>query len=157
MIRNKRGFTQPLRARAGFTLLELLIAIVIIAVLVGLAVPVYNAQVEKARAAEALQMLGAIRRSMVRYYVSHGYSYAGAVIRGYQSGSTPGDIDLDPNNIGGGQKMHFTYGINSISPSSYTARTGPAPGGPVGPPSGPDDNWIEINENGTITRSGIYE
>ena len=147
MIRNKRGFT----------LLEVLIVLVVLAVLAGIAVPLYTAQVNRARAAEAIQTLGAIRRSMIRYYVTHGDSYAGAVIHGYQSGSTPGDIDLDPNNIGGGQKIHFTYGIISISPTSYTVRTGPAPGGPVGPPSGPSDDWIEIDEDGTITRSGIYQ
>ncbi len=147
MIRNKRGFT----------LLEVLIVLVVLGVIAGLAVPLYTAQVERARAAEAIQTLGSIRRSMMRHYVSHGDSYVGAFIRGYQSGTTTGDIDVDANNIGGGQKQHFSYSIISISPNSFTARTGPAPGGPVGPPSGPSDDWIEIDEDGTITRSGIYQ
>ena len=79
MIRNKRGFT----------LLEILIAIIIIAVLAGLAVPMYKAQVDKARAAEAIRILGDIRRSMTRHYVVNG-TYVGAVIRGYQSGTARG-------------------------------------------------------------------
>ncbi len=147
MIRNKRGFT----------LLEVLIVLVILGVLAGLAVPVYTAQLERARAAEAIQMLGAIRSSMVRYYGNNG-TYAGAVIRGYQGGTTTGDIDFDANNQAiGGQRQHFSYQMMSQSANAFTVRTGPAPGGPVGPPTGPSDDWIEISEDGTITRSGIYQ
>src|SRR6185295_18682367 len=99
----------------GFTLLEVLIVIVILAVLAGLAVPIYAAQVEKSRAQEALQMLDSLRGSMLRYYSANGV-YIGARIRPY--GGAPGffDIDVDANNLLGGQNQLFDYSISAQGP-----------------------------------------
>jgi prepilin-type N-terminal cleavage/methylation domain-containing protein len=55
------------RGRSGFTLLELLIVVVIIAILASIALPGYIRAAEKARASEALQLLGAIRSAQNRY------------------------------------------------------------------------------------------
>ncbi len=54
--------------KRGFTLVEVLIVVVIIAILASLIVPRMLAQTEKAKAAEALQMVGAIKRAAERYY-----------------------------------------------------------------------------------------
>lgn len=48
--------------KKGFTLAEVLIVIIIIAVLGAIALPRYGAQTNKARVGEALNMMGAIRR-----------------------------------------------------------------------------------------------
>ena len=62
----------------GFTLLELLMVVVIIAILAGLALPQYIKASEKARAAEAFSFLGAVRESEMRYRAqSSTNSYAG--------------------------------------------------------------------------------
>ncbi len=58
--------------KKGFTLVEVLIVVVIIAILASLIVPRMLAQTEKAKAAEALQMVGAIKRAAERYYDFHG-------------------------------------------------------------------------------------
>ncbi len=58
--------------RKGFTLVEVLIVVVIIAILASLIVPRMLMQTEKAKAAEALQMIGAIKRAADRYYDFHG-------------------------------------------------------------------------------------
>ena len=50
----------------GFTLIEVLIVVVIIAILASLVVPRMIAQVDKARAAEAYQMVGVITRAAYR-------------------------------------------------------------------------------------------
>ncbi len=52
----------------GFTLVEVLIVVVIIAILASLIVPRMLMQTEKAKAAEALQMVGAIMRAGMREY-----------------------------------------------------------------------------------------
>ena len=51
----------------GFTLLELLMVVIIIAILASIAVPQYFRASERAGATEPLQVLGAIRQSQLRY------------------------------------------------------------------------------------------
>ena len=51
----------------GFTLLELLMVVIIIAILASIALPQYFRTAERTRAAEALQMLATIRSSETRY------------------------------------------------------------------------------------------
>ena len=53
--------------RKGFTLLELLMVVIIIAILASIALPQYLRVAERSRATEALQMLSAIRQSQFRY------------------------------------------------------------------------------------------
>jgi len=50
-----------------FTLVELLIVVVIISVLAALIVPRFLSQAKRAQTAEALQVIGAIRRATFRY------------------------------------------------------------------------------------------
>lgn len=54
--------------KKGFTLIEVLIVVVIIGVLAALVVPRMTAQVDRAKGAEALQMIGAIKRSLEGMY-----------------------------------------------------------------------------------------
>ncbi len=54
-------------ARSGFTLLELLMVVIIIAILAALALPQYFRTVERSRTAQVLQLLGSIRSSELRF------------------------------------------------------------------------------------------
>ena len=60
-----RGFTPS--DRAGFTLLELLMVVIIIAILSAIALPQYLRITERSRAAQMLPILSAIRTSEIRY------------------------------------------------------------------------------------------
>ena len=51
----------------GFTLIELLIVLVVIGIIASLAIPSYNAQIERMRAVEAIKMIEAIRNELSRY------------------------------------------------------------------------------------------
>ncbi len=63
----------------GFTLVEVLIVVVIIAILASLIVPRMLMQTDKAKAAEAIQMVGVIKRAAEMYYDFHGsYSPTGS-------------------------------------------------------------------------------
>ena len=92
-------------ARGGFTLLELLVVVIIIAILAAIALPQYLRTAERARSAEALQVLAAIRAAQHRYRVENG-AYAAAL----------GDLDIDVPGFNG----------NPVSPN-WTFTTGAAP------------------------------
>jgi len=51
----------------GFTLLELLMVVIIIAILAAIALPQYIRATERARAAEAFSALGALRSAQMRF------------------------------------------------------------------------------------------
>jgi len=96
-----RGFASFLRRnlvknpKRGFTLVEVLIVVVIIAILASLIVPRMLMQTEKAKAAEALQMVGAIKRAAERYYDFQGtYILPGDV---FEVCSDPWDEGFDKN------------------------------------------------------------
>ena len=55
------------RAESGFTLLELLMVVIIIAILASIALPQYFRVTERSRTAQALQLLSSIRGSQLRF------------------------------------------------------------------------------------------
>jgi len=59
------------KIKEAFTLLELIMVVVLIAILTALAYPNYMAITERARAAEAISVLHALRNAQKTYYVEH--------------------------------------------------------------------------------------
>lgn len=59
--------------KKAFTLLELIVVVIIIAVMVSIALPIFTMAQEKARTSEAIQVLGAIRDSVLRYRGEKGF------------------------------------------------------------------------------------
>jgi type IV pilus assembly protein PilE len=67
-----------MNSAAGFTLVELLVTIAIVAILSALAYPSYSSYIIKARRGEATRELLDLAAAMERYYANNGSSYAGA-------------------------------------------------------------------------------
>ena len=57
--------------KRGFTLVELMITIVIVGVLATVAIPLYKANVKRAKASEADATMGSIRTSLRVYYAEN--------------------------------------------------------------------------------------
>jgi len=76
-----------IRIKKGYTLLELIIVVVVIGILASLAMPQYMKVTERAKAAEAKAILGAIRSSQYRQMAVNG-TYASSI----------DDLDLNISN-----------------------------------------------------------
>ena len=57
--------------KKGFTLMEVLIVVIIIAGLAAVAYPAYRTSVERARASEAVTMLGTIQAAQEKHFVNY--------------------------------------------------------------------------------------
>ncbi len=119
----------------GFTLLELLIVVIIIGILAGLAVPNFFRAVERARWAEAKQILGPLRGSQMRYKAERGI-YTNII----------GNLDIEITT-----PKYFNPGVqNSINCIAYCYRNSNQD------TYGLNGQYICIGENGTfIYRSGV--
>ena len=95
--------------QSGFTLLELLMVVIIIAILAAIAVPSYFRTAERSRAAEALQVLASIRGAQLRYYAQNG---------AYAAASTSLDVEVPVSQM-------WSYTVNS-SGNGIAARVGAA-------------------------------
>ncbi|HNX68137.1 MAG TPA: prepilin-type N-terminal cleavage/methylation domain-containing protein [Candidatus Omnitrophota bacterium] len=58
----------PGRTGKGFTLVEILIVVVMIGILASLVIPRFTGHADRAKAAEAITIMGAIRRAALGYY-----------------------------------------------------------------------------------------
>jgi type IV pilus assembly protein PilE len=95
--------------KKGFTLLELLIVVIIVGVLATLALPNFLRGVERARWAEAKNILGALRASQIRYKAQYETGYATSI------------GDLDVNITGGDVGKHFTFSVANDASRLATA------------------------------------
>lgn len=61
----------PFSTQEGFTLIEVLVVVVIVAILAAISVPIYLQYVEGARASDAQATIGAIYNACKMYYQDH--------------------------------------------------------------------------------------
>ncbi len=83
-----------MKQKNGFTLIELLVVVLIIAILSAVALPQYQKAVEKARLAEALNMIGTLQRAVASYKLANPTMVATAEFLG-NSASHNGVLDVE--------------------------------------------------------------
>ncbi len=113
--------------KKGFTLAELLIVVAIIAVLVAISIPIFSAQLEKAReATDAANIRASYAEAMAAFLTDDSQNQAGSTVTIKQKDTSKWDISTDfPSNLTGtngltsGQKYTVTVskGTNGAAPS----------------------------------------
>ena len=124
--------------KQGFTLIEILIALVIVGILASLAASSFVSQGVKSYAQEAYLILANTREAATVYYFD---PYKG---NGDYVGMTINNLTFDPNAALAGQNRHFNYDFQVVNEQDYVARATCVAAG-----CGVDD-YIEVNQNGVI-------
>lgn len=120
------GSQMTRKRRAAFTLAEMIVVLIILSVIAAVALPQYNATVEKFRAAEGEQILLAIFGAQKRFAMDNGGSYAGAL--------SQLDIEFRPSSNFG------SPAVSSTSPIAQITRTG--------------SYTLQLSDTGAITCTG---
>jgi type IV pilus assembly protein PilE len=103
---------RPAQRRLGFTLVEVMIALVVIGLLSALAYPSYQQQVAKGRRTDAKQSLLELSQKMERFYTERG-TYVGATL---------GSGGLYPQVTGGG---YYDLSITAQTLDGFTVKATP--------------------------------
>jgi len=128
-------FPANYRVKKAFTLLELIVVIIIIGVLGTIGFVQYDAAIWRSKTAEAIIILGSIRKAQEGYYLEYGI-YAGSI----------SSLSLDVNNTKT-KYFNFTAFWNGTSVAGATAKF---------IPDQYADILLYINANGTIGCNDDY-
>lgn len=109
------------RQQIGFTLIELMITVAIVAVLAGIAYPSYQDSVMKSRRADAKGALLGFANAMERHFTETN-TYLGA---GTTSGNTGSPTIFSTTSPVDGGTPYYNLTINAVTASSYTLHAEP--------------------------------
>ena len=125
----------------GFSLIELMIAVVIIGVLAAIAIPQYSQYKIKTRRSTAESALESFANAMERHYTLTN-SYLGAANGGANSGAP--DATIYPTQVPPSGNAYYTLSIvNDVTASFYRLRATPIVGGPQD-----GDGYLELQSTG---------
>ena len=99
----------------GFSLIELMVAVVVVGILAAIAFPAYTKYVQRSRRADATATLGALQQAQERYRANQ-RAYTDTL-------STLNFSDVSPQG-------HYTIAITAAGPTGYTLTATPRTGSP---------------------------
>ncbi len=137
------------RKRRGFTLIELLIVISIILIILAIAVPKMNKQMQGAREMAVIREIGSIHQAETQYYSQFG-KFAGNLSQlGPPAGGSadgPEAANILPKVLAEGKKNGYTYTLVA-TPSGYTVQAVPDSFGNTGSRTFYSDQTLVIRNN----------
>jgi type IV pilus assembly protein PilE len=111
----KSGLDPSARRVRGFTLIELMIAVAVIAIIAAVALPTYNSAMRKSRRADAIAALSAVQMAQERWRANNP-AYTGELTAA--ATATPPGLGLPSSQINGAL---YTVTVENVGASSYTA------------------------------------
>jgi type IV pilus assembly protein PilE len=128
------------RKTHGFTLIEMLITMAIIAIIASIAIPSYQESVRKSRRSDAQSALAGFANAMERHYTTNNNSYLGA---GAPNTGAPTVFPTQSPLDGASKYYNLTISVAAADGNSYTLRATPiAPGPQAG------DGILELDNTG---------
>jgi type IV pilus assembly protein PilE len=103
-----------MKAQRGFTLVELMIVTVIVAILASVAIPAYNSYVTRGKITEAISNLSSGRVRMEQWFLDN-RSYVGGL--GCVTVGSP--VPANANAIVFADTKYFTYNCTTLTPVTY--------------------------------------
>ena len=98
----------------GFTLIELMIAVVVVAILTAIALPQYSSYVLRARRADAKTALLELAARQERFFAVNNAYTSNAANLGYGAGAT------FPVNVSPGSNNYYTLAVPTVTAGSAT-------------------------------------
>lgn len=100
-----------MKKSAGFTLIELMIVVAIVSILLAVAIPSYNNQMQKSRRSEAKQVLSDVMLRQEKFRSNN---------------ALYGDVVAPPNGIGPlGTSSYYNFALTSITATGYVVTATP--------------------------------
>lgn len=111
------------RRQSGFTLIELMITVAIVAILATIAYPAYRDQVLRTRRADAEGALMSFASAMERFYTQNN-TYLGAATGGANTGAPAASVFVSEAPVDGNTK-YYDLRITAATASTYTLQAQP--------------------------------
>jgi prepilin-type N-terminal cleavage/methylation domain-containing protein len=146
------SISQKSARKRHFTLIELMVVVIIVAVLAAVAVPLYSSQVNRAKASEAVAGLGAIRSAQRVYKAEHGTYVA---VTAANIGNAP-TAALNPGlGLDFSSNKYFDNAAFAVGAADATTFTATCTGDNSGATSAADvaGYVISMTEDGTVTQA----
>ena len=142
------GMRTTRQRRRGFTLIELLIVISIILVILAIAVPKMNTQMQGAREMAVIREIGSIHSAQTQYYSQFGKFAANLAQLGppVSGADGPEAANILPKVLADGKKNGFTYSMTT-TPTGYAITAIPDSFGNSGRRTFYSDQTLVIRNN----------